>query len=164
MVNRPKNIGTATETAVVRYLRAHGFIGAERRALAGSADLGDVVGIPGVVVEVKGGKAAEVASDAQITAWMAETELERRHAKAEVGLLVRKRKAVGAANAGQWHAHLSSHTIAALVGPNSITFPDAPNVVVTVSLAAAVRLLRWAGYGDALDPCSMVAPDGEDAA
>jgi hypothetical protein len=158
MVNRPKAIGTRGEGAVVAYLRANGFAGAERRALAGAADLGDVVGCPGLVIECKSGKAAETASDAQITAWMVETELERVNARAEVGLLVRKRKAVGAANAGQWHAHLDTHTIAALVDPNSITYPDAPRLVVTLTLAGAVKLLRWAGYGDALD-CSMV--DGE---
>jgi hypothetical protein len=161
MVNRPKNIGTTAETAVVRYLRANGFPQAERRALAGALDLGDIVGVPGAVIEVKGGKAAEVASDSQVTAWMAETELERRNARAEVGLLVRKRKAVGASNAGQWHAHLDTHTVAALTDPNSITYPDAPRLVLTLTLAGAVKLLRWAGYGDALEPCSMVAPDGE---
>ena len=37
MVNRSKNIGTAGETAVVRYLRdCGGWPNAERRALAGS--------------------------------------------------------------------------------------------------------------------------------
>ena len=39
MTNRPKAIGTAAETAVVRYLAAHGFPAAERRALHGARDL-----------------------------------------------------------------------------------------------------------------------------
>ena len=41
MTNRPKAIGTAAETAVVRYLAAHGFPAAERRALHGATDLGE---------------------------------------------------------------------------------------------------------------------------
>ena len=46
MTNRPKAIGTAAETAVVRYLAAHGFPAAERRALHGATDLGDITGTP----------------------------------------------------------------------------------------------------------------------
>lgn len=48
MTNRPKAIGTAAETAVVRYLAAHGFPAAERRALHGATDLGDITGTPGL--------------------------------------------------------------------------------------------------------------------
>ena len=39
MVTRSKDIGTRAETAVVRYLAAHGFPAAERRALHGATDL-----------------------------------------------------------------------------------------------------------------------------
>lgn len=49
--NRAK--GTAAETAVVRYLNYVGAIHAERRALRGKDDRGDIAGIPGVVIEVK---------------------------------------------------------------------------------------------------------------
>ena len=55
MTNRPKAIGTAAETAVVRYLAAHGFPNAERRALHGATDLGDITGTPSLCWEVKGG-------------------------------------------------------------------------------------------------------------
>ena len=41
MTNRSKSIGTASERAVVRYLAAHGFPAAERRALHGATDLAD---------------------------------------------------------------------------------------------------------------------------
>ena len=51
MTNRPKAIGTAAETAVVRYLAAHGFPAAERRALHGATDLGDITGTPQIVWE-----------------------------------------------------------------------------------------------------------------
>ena len=62
MTGRPKDIGTAAETAVVRFLRDNGFPLAERRALHGSTDRGDITGTPGLVWEVKGGDAAKTAS------------------------------------------------------------------------------------------------------
>lgn len=51
--NPSKERGTRAEVAVVQALRDHGYPQAERRALAGKFDRGDVTGIPGVVVEVK---------------------------------------------------------------------------------------------------------------
>jgi hypothetical protein len=59
--------GTAAETAVVRFLQANGYPHAERRALAGKLDRGDVAGIPGVTIEVKAGKRFELAM------WIEET-------------------------------------------------------------------------------------------
>ena len=53
--------GTAAETAVVRFLQANGYPHAERRALAGAQDRGDVAGIPGLVIEVKDCKRMELA-------------------------------------------------------------------------------------------------------
>ncbi len=50
----PKRKGSAFERDVVAYLREHGFPDAERAYGAGRPeDIGDVVGIPGVTVEVK---------------------------------------------------------------------------------------------------------------
>jgi hypothetical protein len=54
--------GTAAETAVVRFLQANGYPHAERRALAGSQDRGDIAGIPGLVVEVKNAARTELAA------------------------------------------------------------------------------------------------------
>lgn len=45
--------GTAAESQVVAYLRACGWVHAERRALRGVNDVGDIAGIPGVLIEVK---------------------------------------------------------------------------------------------------------------
>lgn len=45
--------GTAWETAIVNYLREQGAPHAERRALTGNKDRGDITGIPGLVVEAK---------------------------------------------------------------------------------------------------------------
>ena len=44
MVNKPKILGTQWETDVVRYLQAHGAPLAERRALSGPVDKGDIAG------------------------------------------------------------------------------------------------------------------------
>jgi hypothetical protein len=54
MSNPRKAKGTAFETAFVRWLQANGFPRAERRALHGTQDLGDVVNGPtGWTLELK---------------------------------------------------------------------------------------------------------------
>lgn len=103
-MNRPKAIGTAAETAVVRYLQANGFPHAERRAMRGTLDCGDITGTPGICWEVKGGEAARSASDGLIDQWLDETERERVNARADVGVLVVQRRGIGPANAGSWWA------------------------------------------------------------
>lgn len=138
---RPKDIGTAAETAVVTYLRPW-WPHVERRALMGGNDCGDITGTPGVCWEVKGGKAAERAGDGQVALWLAETERERRNAKADVGVLVMKRAGIGAARAGQWWAVLPLNIVSDLY---DITSGHRP---VRVHLSTAVDLLRRAGYGD----------------
>src|SRR5690606_5416001 len=88
MTNRPKQIGTKAETAVTRAAQTRGFPHAERRALRGRNDVGDVLLCPGVVVEVKGGDMARRASDALVAKWLLETERERINAGAEHAFLV----------------------------------------------------------------------------
>src|SRR5690606_36637180 len=92
---RPRDIGTAAETAVVRYLRDHGFPHAERRTLRGSQDAGDITGIPGVCWSVKGGQAAKDASDGLVEDWLSELERQRSRAKASYGVLVLQRRGYG---------------------------------------------------------------------
>lgn len=79
-----KRKGTAWETAVVEFLRSRGAVHAERRALAGARDRGDVAGIPGVVIECKAAKRYELAE------WVRELEAETVNAGAEWGFLVVK--------------------------------------------------------------------------
>ncbi len=147
-MNRSKNIGTAAESAVVRYLQQHGFYGAERRALHGNTDLGDVTGCGPIVFEVKGGQAAKTASDGQVTAWLEETETERRNANADVGVLVMARAGIGPNNAGNWWAVVPLHQL------NPFLTQDAP---VRVLLRDAVVWLRECGHGDPFDPDPYVA-------
>ena len=154
-MNRPKKIGTAAESATVKFLRANGFPHAERRALRGTEDAGDVTGTPDVCWEIKGGNAARTTSDLLVAAWMTELEIERSNARASVGVLVVQRAGVGPANAGRWWAYMPIGTAAVLrlglINPEDETWQGFP---VRMLLADAVSLLRSAGYGE------PVVPDG----
>ena len=86
MANPSKQKGTAYETAVAKYLVEHGFPYAERRALNGSTDRGDIAGIPGVVLELKAAKTL------CLSEWMDEVRVEKQNAHAEVGAAVVKRR------------------------------------------------------------------------
>jgi hypothetical protein len=156
MTNKPKAIGTAAETGVVRYCQPNGFPFAERLALHGALDEGDVQLCPGVVLEVKGGKRAETASDALIASWLDETEAERVNRRADVAALVTKRKGKGAPNAGQWWAYLPGWAFVCLamtvhrvdVNPLGMSLAHAELPAVRITLAELVELLRRAGWGD----------------
>ena len=102
-----KQKGTAAETAVVAYLKEHGFPYAERRALAGINDKGDVSGVPGVVVEIKNCKRLELA------AWIDELVAEMRNAAAPIGAVVHKRK--GTTKVGEWYATMPVAVLVALL-------------------------------------------------
>lgn len=140
MVNRPKNKGTAAETAVVRYARANGFPLAERLALAGAKDQGDIRLTRHIHLEVKGGKAAETASDTQIAAWMEQAAIEAGNADVPYCFLVTKRAGKGPKNAGDWWVHAN---ISDLILLNYWDFPalrDYPTV--RLRLADLLRLAR----------------------
>lgn len=147
MTNRSKKIGTAAESAVVTYLRGNGFHGAERRALAGAFDLGDVTGLGPICVEVKAGAAAATASDGQVIDWLVETEVERQNSNSDYGLLVMRRSGYGPARVGMWWAVLPAWQFLSLAG-----IPRCPPVLdpapIRLHLRDAVALLRLAGYGD----------------
>ena len=104
MANPSKNKGTAAETAVVRYAWAQGFTMAERIALAGSNDQGDVVLMrdPKIILEVKAGKSAQTASLGQISKWLEDTRRERDNAKAAHGFLIVQRQGFGNSRVAQW--------------------------------------------------------------
>jgi len=97
-MSKNKAKGTSAETAVVNYLIEQGFLHAERRALTGVNDKGDVAGLPGVCIEVKAHKSYS------IPAWLKELAAEKINSKAEVGILVVKPVGVGSANTGAWWA------------------------------------------------------------
>ena len=108
-MSKAKQKGTAAETAVVRWLNSNGFPTAERRALTGQLDQGDVTGIPGVVVEVKNHKSYKIPE------WLKETLAEKENAKADIGLLVIKPNGVGDTRVGEWWVVLTLSEAAAIL-------------------------------------------------
>lgn len=104
-MNPSKRNGSAAESAVVRVAGDHG-IPAERIALAGVLDRGDVHLLGGrVVIEVKSRK--HHASANEVSAWMAECDAEAaRVAGCDLSATVVKRPGTGAGRAEQWAAWL----------------------------------------------------------
>lgn len=114
--NRRK--GTAAESALVRFLQSRGWPYAERRALAGAKDKGDVTGTPGLCWEQK--SAARIC----IPEWMRETEIERVNAGADYGVLVIKPRGVGETRVDQWAALLPLSVVVELL--HLAGYGDAP--------------------------------------
>jgi Holliday junction resolvase len=131
---KSKARGTDTETKVVRYLIENGFSRAERRALKGVDDQGDVTGIEGVCIEVKGDRSNKV------SAWKAETVKEAKNAKAGMYLLVVR---VDYKPVERWEAHIPWN----LLGVESVTFGALEDWQwVRMDLRLAVGLLKAWGY------------------
>jgi hypothetical protein len=93
-VNRSKQKGTAFESLIVAYLRANGVLHAERRALNGAVDKGDIAGIPSVVIEAKNCQRIELAQ------WVDEANQEALNDGSEIGVVWAKRKGRAAAEHG----------------------------------------------------------------
>ena len=95
-MSKAKQKGTAAETAVVNYLKDNGFPYAERRALHGNLDKGDITGCGSIVFEVK--------DHAKITlsAWLKELEEEMVNANAGTGAVIAKRR--GTTKVKDWYA------------------------------------------------------------
>lgn len=109
MVNKPKQKGTAAESAVVSFLRTAGFPYAERLALQGGKDRGDITGVPGIVFEVK------AVQEYAFSAWLTEARVERDNAGADFGMVIAKPRLVGTGKTGQWYALMYSFDYLALV-------------------------------------------------
>jgi hypothetical protein len=97
-MSKSKQKGTAAETSVVKYLKENGFVHAERRALTGTNDKGDITGCGPVVFEVKNHKAMDLAG------WLKELQTETVNAEANTGCVVAKKR--GTTNPGDWYAVL----------------------------------------------------------
>lgn len=95
-MSKQKQKGTSAETAVVKYLKQNGFPKAERRALQGVLDKGDISGVDDVVFEVKDHKKMDLAG------WVKELEVERKNALALTGAVIHKKR--GTLNVGEWYA------------------------------------------------------------
>lgn len=155
-MSKSKQIGTAAENHVVDYISTRGFANAERRALFGINDRGDITGTPGVCWQVKGGKMAEKASDAQVAEWMDELDDQISNSGSDVGVLLRKRSGYGAQRVGRWYAHMRMHTVYELLHKASPLASERgcgasmsmanSEVILTFTLEDAVNLLGAAGY------------------
>lgn len=97
-MSKAKQKGTSFETQIVEYLRECGWTHAERRALTGTHDKGDITGTGSLVWECKNHKALS------FSAWLEEAEVERDNAKADYGIVVAKRRGKG--QAGEQYAVL----------------------------------------------------------
>lgn len=106
MANTSKRKGTAAETAVVNYIRGCGWNSAERRALSGSADKGDVAGVP-VVIEVKN------CAQMQLSQWLREADRESENAGTDIGVVWHKKK--GTTNPGDWYVTMSGESFMLLL-------------------------------------------------
>jgi len=153
---RPKDIGTDAERAVVRYLQANGWPGAERRALRGTSDAGDITGTPGVAWEVKSRN--RPVTDKQVDAWLRETFSEAANAHADVGILVIRRPGHGPANAGSWWAISTAMDLFHIHGGAELGSTWAllgaywtSDIPVRLTLAHMVRLLRLGGWGNPIE-------------
>lgn len=118
-----KKKGTGWESAVVAFLRDNGVPHAERRALNGTQDRGDIAGIPGVVIECKNEARVELASYAD------ETAAEVRNDGARIGLAWIKRR--GKASPAQGYVLIDGATAIRLLAeagyiPAIETVPSRP--------------------------------------
>jgi hypothetical protein len=86
MTNPSKRKGSLWERRIAEWLRGHGFLHAERRALEGVNDRGDIAGIPGIVVECKNHKTWALSE------WMDELQVEKRNANSTHGIVVIPRR------------------------------------------------------------------------
>lgn len=98
-MSKSKDKGTTAEREVVRYLQ-NWWPAAERRALNGGKDRGDVAGVPGVVIEVKAAKTQLIGP------WKRETLTEMANAGVGLCLLVVKRPYKSVA---EWDAYMPAY-------------------------------------------------------
>lgn len=104
MANLNKKKGTAAETRVVKFLQAR-KIKAERRALHGNTDQGDII-LPehNIILEVKTGKQTENYSRSQFEKWIEQARVEGRNTGLPCYLvIVRYNRSLG--NAEVWYSN-----------------------------------------------------------
>jgi hypothetical protein len=133
-----KDKGTRAETAIARFLQAVGFEHAERRALSGTQDRGDIAGLPGIVIEVKNCARQELA------AWVTEAETERDRDGASLGVVWHKRR--GKADPRDWFVTMSGLQFAHLLREHMELPPLEPS---TEQLAGGTQQCGHDDYHDA---------------
>lgn len=106
-MSRSKDKGTRWESAIVDYLAGHGFPWAERRALTGSQDRGDIAGVPAWVVEAKNHATLNLAG------WVDEATTEQANAGADYACVWHHRR--GKASPGDGYVTMTGATFVRLI-------------------------------------------------
>jgi hypothetical protein len=115
VTNKPKNKGTKAETDVVCWAKKHGLYQAERLALKGAGDVGDVRLTQGVMAQVKDGYTErKEPTDYQIGTWLEQVDKQTKAGGWDIGLLVHKRW--GKADPDLWRWYMAGETFALLLG------------------------------------------------
>lgn len=104
-MNRPKQKGTAAETAVAQYLSAWWPI--TRLAPAGAADCGDLDGIPDLCMQVKAHREMALAG------WLDQALEQKARAGKAHAVVIHKRVRKG--NPAEWYATLTLQDLAAIL-------------------------------------------------
>lgn len=117
-MSKAKAKGTAAESAAVSFLRENGWPHAERLALQGALDRGDITGAPGIVWEVKS------CVDYNLPGWLAEAETERENAHADHGIVIAKPVGIGAKSVDRWHAAMYAGDMVVLCAQAGLTAKD----------------------------------------
>lgn len=110
---RPKDIGTRGESAVVKALKPY-FPDAERIALKGGSDQGDIGWCGDFIFEVKAGQQTKQIGDKLLDEWLDQTAIEAVHRRVRYGVLVVQRH--GKADAGRWWAYVDINDLMQIVG------------------------------------------------
>lgn len=143
-MSKSKQKGSAYERAVLLYLRSRG-VNAERVALHGSRDEGDLRVIARgmrVVIECKD---VRDVGPALIERWRDETDAERGNADADAAILVRHMPGNGKARRGADECQMTLRDLWRITGttfPATFSVADPDDEWVTVSLA---QVARWLG-------------------
>lgn len=103
--------GRDAENRVCECLIRLGYRYMERRLAGAAKDRGDLAGMPGVVIQVKGGKGG-ASNRIRMAEWMDELEHQISNDRADTGVLVVKR--VGKGQADEWFAIQPLHRWAAM--------------------------------------------------
>lgn len=148
MANRPKQIGTAAETAVLKIVKPY-FPDAHRLVLVGQQDRGDIRLNRDWIVEVKGGKQTLQVGDKKLDGWTTELYNEIIHAGATSGFLVLQRAGFGAQNAHRWWAYISLGRLTEMHTGDQI-HPDLYGLMVRLELGQLLTVMLLARQTDAV--------------
>lgn len=104
MANRMKSMGTTHETAIVTWLRDHGWPWADKKRQAGAQDRGDVQVSERIPFVIEAKTAKSTTDRASLGTFVKELVVEVDNAGAESGAVVFKKK--GTTDVGEFYAIL----------------------------------------------------------